>query len=195
MIKGSPSSKRNPHHVEEDDDEGTHVETKRSRIPITDEADNQGTNITIHQNLNNAHRGGRGGGEAAMFHPRIYEGIDIVYHPSYLFEKELWSSDVASDKNRLLVTGANRDMLMPSLKGEEWIEVCDEFLGVLTIDRNGVEYALGLKWLRRGAVALIHEWSKLVSANSLKKGDLVEFWGYRVGLHTDSRYQEEIINK
>ncbi|KAG6402774.1 hypothetical protein SASPL_134987 [Salvia splendens] len=108
------------------------------------------------------------------------EGNDLVF----MFEKELTSTDVARNQNRLLITKRTSLRLMAALTEEERgrVEVNGgDNLRVVTTDPNGVEYILKLKrWAGSSALVLKHEWGKLVRANGLQMGDSVVGWGYRV---------------
>ncbi|KAH6767605.1 hypothetical protein C2S52_018588 [Perilla frutescens var. hirtella] len=119
----------------------------------------------------------------STFHPRILEGIMEHQHPILLFEKKLELSDVLGS-HRLLITKSDGEQLMAALTEEERGKVGinkDDFLSVATTDNtHGVEYDLHLKmWPASRAIVLIHQWTKLVTANGLQKGDSVQGWGYR----------------
>ncbi|KAH6767604.1 hypothetical protein C2S52_018587 [Perilla frutescens var. hirtella] len=114
-----------------------------------------------------------------LFHRRILE--EIQQPPFFLFKKKLDLEDVRCCFNRLYLSTYSQ--LLCGLTREEREKLYNRImmnkaasLRVVTKDPKGVDYEMQVG--SDGVCVLGHEWNKLVTANRLQEGDMVEAWGY-----------------
>ena len=104
---------------------------------------------------------------------------ELPHGARWILEKRLEASDVASSQSRFLFP-IREEIMQVLTEPEVMLLNQKEALKVTVVDCSQRCFDMNLKrWPSANKYALNSGWNKLVDDNHLKKGDVVEFWGYR----------------